>query len=257
MPEVTIVVPHYRTPRLTRLCLRLLRRFTTPELARVVLVDNGSEESTRAWFRSLPWLTTLSAGQQPEDAPAQAHARALDRGLQEADTPFLLSIHTDTLVIREGWLRFLLCALEPPELAAVGSWKLEAVPLWKRTLQGLEHGARRLLGRARPPRDRYLRSHCALYRTALLRRHGLRFATGDEPAGRELHRALLAHGHRTRFLRPAELLPWLRHVNHATMALHPALGARPATIRKGLRRLRRELAAVDAEAMLADARWDR
>jgi hypothetical protein len=38
---VTILVPHYKTLMLSKLRLRLLRKHTSLELARVVVLDNG------------------------------------------------------------------------------------------------------------------------------------------------------------------------------------------------------------------------
>lgn len=45
-PEVTIIIPNYRTVDLTKLCLRSLRRHTNLERVRVIVVDNDSQDAS-------------------------------------------------------------------------------------------------------------------------------------------------------------------------------------------------------------------
>ena len=51
----------------------------------------------------------------------------------------------------------------------------------------------------------YLRSHCALYRTELLKHHHLHFADGDLVAGKFMHKKLVEAGHDMIFLPSDEL----------------------------------------------------
>ena len=96
------------------------------------------------------------------------HTTAMDLALKEVNTPFVLSFHTDTIVYSPDWLEFLLGRINRDEkIAGVGSWKLEFVPPLKRFGKGIEDGIKRLLGKKKPE-YRFLRSHCALYRTELL-----------------------------------------------------------------------------------------
>ena len=183
------------------------------------------------------------------------HARALDLGLQQVDTPYVLSIHTDTIIRSDRWLDYLLGRLEAEErIAGVGSWKLEIQSPLKRRGKELETWVRR------PPeseRDgRYLRSHCALYRTELIRKYTDGFFDGDT-AGRSLHRKLVEQGYRMIFLEPAELMRYLCHLNHATMVLNPAIAGKKTGTPAARRRIRRALDALDYRAILADDSLDR
>ena len=45
-PEVTILLPNYKTPELTKLCFRLLNKFTPPGRMRVIAIDNASGDAS-------------------------------------------------------------------------------------------------------------------------------------------------------------------------------------------------------------------
>lgn len=268
-PEVTILVPNYKTPQVTRLCLRLLRRHTDPARARVIVVDNDSADDSIAYLRTLGWIRLIERSPVPGESVAKAHARALDLGLAEVDTPFVLSIHTDTFVRRADWLDALLAPMRRDETAAgVGSWKLEPRPPLKRAAKQAERMLQSIIfpligrgyGKIEGLGDNwyYLRSHCALYRTAPLHDHRLQFDDGDDntPAGKMMHRRLEALGYRMVFLSSGQLLDYIVHVNHATMVLNPDLGARRRTIVKGRERLDAIFKRLEAERVLEDASLD-
>src|SRR6185312_4131555 len=103
-PEVTILVPNYKTLELTKLCLRLLRKFTDPNQVKVIVVDNDSRDASLDYLRSLAWIELIERTAIPGESPPLSHARALDLGLARTNTPYVLSIHTDTLVHHPKWL---------------------------------------------------------------------------------------------------------------------------------------------------------
>ena len=217
----TIIIPNYKTPMLTRLCLRSLRKYTDPELAKVVVVDNDSADESLEYLKSLKWITLIERKTAGENGP-QMHARALDDALKLVDTEFFAVMHTDTIVLRSDWLDFLLGQFDgAPQLAGVGSWKLEHVSRAKIVGQRIEDFFRELFTRRRHnPEERYLRSHCAVYRTRPVREFTRGFDDG-ETAGKSLHRMLVAANFDMRFLESAELGKFLAHLNHATMILNP------------------------------------
>ena len=140
---VSIILPNYKTPELTRLCLRSLRKFTPHDAIRIIAVDNASGDDSLDYLRSIPWIRLIE--RTPADiagmAPALMHTTAMDLALREVDTPFVLSFHTDTIVYRPDWLDFLLGRINKSEkIAGVGSWKLEFVPPLKRFGKSLEIG---------------------------------------------------------------------------------------------------------------------
>lgn len=267
---VTVLVPNYRTPDLTRLCLRLLRKHAPKGQVAVIAIDNDSGDESLDYLRSLSWITLIERPKVLDEAPWVQHARALDLAMERVATPYVLSIHTDTLVRHPAWLEFLLAPLlADPTVAGVGSWKLEIEgrSRWRRTLKSVERAVQLamlpLLGKGYGKIEGYgdnylyLRSHCALYRTEAIRRLGLTFAEGGMPAGKAMHRRLEQAGHRLVFLPSETLARYVLHVNNATMVLNREFGGTARFRDRGRRRIAAALAAVDAPAILADATLDR
>ena len=56
---ITVLLPNYKTPELTRLCLRSLRKYTDFTKLQVLAVDNASgDESVEYW---IPFTVNSSA----------------------------------------------------------------------------------------------------------------------------------------------------------------------------------------------------
>jgi hypothetical protein len=267
-PKVTILVPNYKTLVLTKLCLRLLRKYTCPNEASIIVIDNDSQDESLLYLKTLSWITLIERKAVPNESPVESHARALDLGLSQVETPYVLSIHTDTLVKHHGWLPFLIREIQKdPNIAGVGSWKLESKAWWQTLLKMMERKIQltfyQLLNKNYHRIEGvgknyyYLRSHCAMYRTDLLHQYHLCFAGGDLVAGKDMHQKLIAHGHDLTFLPSDVLIKYLEHVNHATTVLNPALSSREKSLKKGRYRIKKSLAKLKAESLLADDSLDR
>ena len=252
---VSIILPNYKTPELARLCLRSLRKFTPHDAIRIIAVDNASGDDSLEYLRSLSWIRLIE--RTPADIeglpPAVMHTTAMDLALKEVDTPFVLSFHTDTIVYRPDWLDFLLSRINRSDrIAGVGSWKLEFVPPLKRFGKSIEDGLKRAFGRKKPE-FRFLRSHCALYRTELLKRHTRGFGDG-ECAGSSIHKCLIAAGYEMDFIPPEVLIRYMDHLNHATMILNPTIGSRKTASPKARQSLEKRM--EQFRAILADESLD-
>ncbi len=254
-PLLTILIPNYKTEAMTKLCLRLLRCHTDLSCVRVIVIDNQSEDGSVEYLRSVRWIDLLERRTDGENGP-EMHARALDEALAQVTTPLVMVMHTDTLVIHDGWLDYLLQELgDDPKCAGVGSWKMEIVSPLKYVGKFIEEFFRRCIGRQQKAEVRYLRSHCALYRTGLLRQYTNGFFDGDT-AGRSLFLALEQAGYHFKFLPTKELMRWLRHLNHATMILNPRPGDRKTARSSARRRVLRELECMDYRKILDDDTLD-
>lgn len=267
-PLVTIVIPNYKTPELVKLCLRLIRKNTDKKKIKVVVIDNDSQDESMVYLRSLDWITFLSCPHNSADNHAVAHGIVMDMGLAQVDTPYVLSIHTDTLVKRMDWLEFLLNYIEnKPQVAGVGSWKLELKSwpekLLKKIEQGLQLSWYKLIDKknhviqGKGKNYYYLRSHCALYRADLLKKYGLKFSMVGGPPGKAMHQVLVNEGYDMVFLDAIELSKYIDHINHATLVLNPQLGSRKKTIIQGRKRIEKALKALQAEKILQDDSLDK
>lgn len=267
-PAVTILIPNYKTPEITKLCLRLIRKHTDAANIEVIAIDNDSADESTDYLRSLSWIRLIERKTDQDISPGRSHANALDQALAEVTTPYVLSFHTDTMVRSDGWLEFLLEEINRrPNIAGVGSWKLEEKPWVKQLFKSVETAIQSvvfpLIGKGygkiqgKGENFYYLRSHCALYRTDLLRAYGLSFAAEDGTAGKVLHRKLVEHGHEMIFIPTAKLGRHMIHLNHATGALNPQIRDKRKKVSKDLRRIRRYLGLLDAAKILADDSLDR
>jgi glycosyltransferase involved in cell wall biosynthesis len=266
-PQVTILIPNYKTLELTQLCLRLIRQHTDPQLAKVLVIDNGSNDASLDYLRTLKWIELIERQPIPGESPPLSHSRALDLGLERVTTPFVLSIHTDTLVRNKSWLSFLLNEINRDNnIAGVGSWKLESKPWHKALLKTIERSLQKIYYYITRKKDHalegldhnhyYLRSHCALYRMDLLRKYQAKFSDGEEVAGKAMHRKLINRHHQMVFIPSHVLLKYMDHINHATTVLNPALSRSEKSVNKGLRRIQKSLDAFNASAILQNSNLD-
>ncbi len=78
--QVTILIPNYKTLYLTKLCLRLIRKHTNLNQAKVIVIDNDSQDSSLTYLRNLPWIELIERKVVPNEGAVSAHSRALDLG---------------------------------------------------------------------------------------------------------------------------------------------------------------------------------
>jgi glycosyltransferase involved in cell wall biosynthesis len=267
MQKVTILIPNYKTLELTKLCLRLIRKHTDLNLAKVIVIDNDSQDESLDYLRTVKWIHLIERKSVPGETPGLSHSRALDEALATVTTPYVLSIHTDTLVRNQQWLPFLIQQIEKnPNIAGVGSWKLEQKPLIKRVAKMIEQPIQlafyRLIGKknhgiqGKDHNHYYLRSHCALYRANLLNQYQLKFSENNEVAGKGMHRGLVERGHEMVFLPSEILLKYMDHINHGTIIINPELSSDRRSVTRGQKRIEQSLASFNAYEILQDNSLD-
>ena len=218
-PLVTVCVPHWQALTLIRPCLRAIRKHTLPGLAHVVVVDNGSRDASLDYLRGLSWIELVERPEEgPQGWPENAFS-AWDVGLERAQSPFFLSLHSDVFVLDPGWLDPLLAALEEPTVAGAGPWKQERGGLYglqKRLVAGVLD---RLRGRQRHTTRRHPRDYCALYRSAVVRERGLTFRPiHGKGGGYSIARQLWDEGLATR---QVDLDGLVVHVGHGVALTDP------------------------------------
>ncbi len=223
----SIVIPHFETPELVRLCLRAIRRLTDHPYECIV-VDNHSRDGSAESLREVGWIRLIERGEETEADAVRAHASAMDRGIEASRGRWIVSFHTDTIVRRAGWLGEFVTRLEAdPKAACLGSGKIETDPAWYRAMKRMwntrrmKAWARRLVGAPPIPEPGwYPRSYCALYDAEKVRELGLDFqAAPGHPAGERMYRGLLDAGYTCLRLNPDEMHRYVEHVSHATALL--------------------------------------
>jgi len=264
----SIVIPHYQTGDLARLCLRAIRRLTDHPYETIV-VDNDSRDGSLEVLRRVKWIRLIERGPAAEPEAVYAHAGAMDVGTAQARGRWLVSFHTDTIVRREGWLGEMIARLKAdPKAAALGSDKLDADPGWYRAMKRLwdthrmKSAARRAAGLPPDPRHErkawYPRSHCAVYRLDLVRELGLTWQPAPgHPAGDLLYRGLVEAGYAGIRLTADEMHAYVEHVSHATALLGRGGIGHWRGNRKVRRALRRIMDTDLAQELAGDDSLDR
>jgi len=263
MPRLTICVPHWQVRGLASMCLRSIRRHSSKYDLEILVVDNGSRDDSLDYLRSLPWIKLI---ERPEEGCANWPANvftAWDLGLQQATGDFFITLHTDVLVRRNGWLDSLLAQFTDPQVAAAGAWKLELehpLYLWqKEVIGGLVARCKQLLGRRQRGAflsQRYPRDYCAMYRRESLLQHQLTFvpAPGEITGGYSIARQLWERGYRTTVIPTSEMARNVVHVAHGTAAL--AASEKPLHHRSAQRKVEGRVARLFAEPWVRQLRDD-
>jgi hypothetical protein len=266
--QVTILIPNYKTPEITKICMRLIRQHTDFNRVDVMVIDNNSHDASLAYLRTLNWITLIERKANTPETPPLSHSRALDLALAQVKTPYVLSIHTDTFVKRSDWIDVLLkpFALNP-KLAGVGSWKLESKSKLQMLGYQFEQAWKKLLstyfGYSGYRADRldvnarYLRSHCAMYRMDVIQALNTNFSDAEDTAGKVMHQKMVAAGYEMLFLHSGELGRYVDHLNHATMVINPELGSSAQMRKEGSKRIKDKLRGIDANGILANDALDK
>lgn len=268
---VSIIVPHFETPELCRLCLRAIRLHTRVPYE-IIVVDNGSRDGeSLEYLRRVEWIRLIerSSDEVPATA-AEAHATALNIGLEAARGEFVLVMHTDTIALGPQWLDDLRqMMLDDARLAAVGSDKIDGPgPVgsffkkigdgksWRRLWYRLS--GRRLPEklRVRPP---HARSFCAMYRRQAVLDCGLDFVPRRmQTAGEEVYHGLRAGGWNVRLLPAPRMRQLVAHVVHATALLSAKRRINTGRVRRRTeRRIKKLFAEPWVRGLLEDDRLDR
>jgi cellulose synthase/poly-beta-1,6-N-acetylglucosamine synthase-like glycosyltransferase len=257
-PLVSIILPHYQTPDLARLCLRTIRHFTNDLNYEVIVVDNNSQDGeSLEYLRQVEWIRLVERTENV-GIKGKGHKEAVDIGIEMSRGKYVLAFHTDSIPVSPDWLSWHVLQLESnPQSAAVGTYKLEIKSEWQLALKQLER-FRFWKQLSSDSQQEYIRSHCALYQKDALQQTGLKY---DDPegdvAGRSIHFGLIKAGYISKLLSVDETLRKVVHLNHGTMVMRPELGARQATIRKGHQRIAKFLAQPWIQAIYQNVALDR
>ncbi len=264
--KATICIVNYKTLNFTRLCLRSIRKFTKYPYE-VIVVDNDSQDESLEYLKSLKWIRLIErrAGAD-EPGGGYAHAAGLDLGLENCNTEFFVSMHSDTFVRKDNWLRDLVSYFGSDEdIVCVGSGKIELIPKWRILLKkatDLRTFKRKILREPDPVgKFRYYnRTICSLYRTDILRREQLSFLMDRDKGltgGKKLYFELVDRGYKTVELPPSLMGQFIYHLAHATQVVNPQeFTLRKKTVSKCNRYIKKVMSSEIIKSILEDYSLD-
>lgn len=263
--KATICVVNYKTLELTKCCLRSIRKFTKYPYE-VIVVDNASKDESLDYLKTINWIRLIERSTENDPNGGYSHAIALDRGLANCKTEFFISMHSDTIVLREDWLADLVNYFKNDNnISCVGSGKIELKPKWQVAIQkatDLRTFKRKFLKEPDMTRKHryYNRTICCLYRTDILHREKFSFLMDREKgmtSGQKLYFELIERGYKTVELPPVEMRRYIIHIAHATQVINRReFALRKKTIRKCNRLINKIMSSAPIQAILADDSLD-
>ena len=264
--KATICIVNYKTLDFTRLCLRSIRKFTKYPYE-VIVVDNDSQDASLEYLKSLNWIRLIERRTgADEPGGGYAHAAGLDLGLENCNTEFFVSMHSDTFVRKDNWLRDLISYFDGGEnVVCVGSGKIEMIPKWRILLKKATdlRTFKRKIFREPDPTGKfryYNRTICSLYRTDILRRERLSFLMDRDKGltgGKKLYFELVDRGYKTVKLPSSVMGQFIYHLAHATQVINQnEFNLRSRTKRKINRNIRKIMKSQQVQAIMTDSLLD-
>lgn len=263
--KVTICVINYKTPHLTKLCLRSIRKFTTYP-CEVLVIDNNSLDSSLEYLKFLKWIRLIERDTSKDPDGSYSHAAALDLGLKNCNTEFFMSLHSDCFIKKENWLNDLVSYFaDDSQIACVGSGKIESMPKFLQLLKSatdFKTFKRKLFGSPDTVGlyRYYNRTICCLYRVDVLRGENLSFLSERDKgltSGQKLYFELVDRGYKTVELPSWVMGQYLIHIAHATQATNlDEFMLRDRAVRKCNRFLEKALSSSLFADILADDSLD-
>lgn len=121
----SLVVPYFRTPEITRLCLFSIFKFCRGE-AEVIVVDNDPADPGSRMLDEFPRIKRID--NQTATRGSAANFEALDLGLKLASHDLVGLLHSDTIFLKDGWDLEWFGRMESENLAALSTFEREANP---------------------------------------------------------------------------------------------------------------------------------
>lgn len=262
--QVSILIPHFETPEVIRLCLRSIRKYTSMPIQTIVL-DNGSRDDSLAYLRSVAWIKLVETG--IPNHTRNAHYLSLNEAVKTVDTPYFLTMHSDTFVHNPGWLEYLLRTLEQGDFAAVGPrhQRIPVCTFWWLLFSILRNSRVREFKPGVP----IVRSFCTLYRTDPFRKLNCEFHTsGKEDITYAPNEILIRSGFRVQGIPASEMSRHIFHASAMTLISRAEGGSpdRPAMdgdnylsakiLRRSGRAMEKFMSLPSTRAILADSSLD-
>lgn len=260
--KVTICVVNYKTEHVVRLCLRCIRKFTKYPYE-VIVVDNGSNDASVKYLRSLRWITLIERPGLGLTGSV-AHGTALDVGLRNTETEYFLAMHSDTIIHNFGWLEYMVQQLNKTEkTACAGSGKIDLKPRWQVWLKNATD-VKAWIKKYKSPDPRllgfYIRTICALYKTDILRKENLSFAKNTEQGitcGKQLYFDLIDRGYETSIISEYDIAEYVYHLAHATMVFNNEFYVTSNAEYKCKMRLEKMINSDEIKELMADTSLDK
>ena len=196
------------------MCLEHIKKNLDLDRIEVIVVDNGSNDNSLAYLRSIHWIKLIERSPSISEHPVAAHGNGLDAALAEVSTPLMLVIHSDTLIHSADLITTLESEICSANVVAVGCVDQVHRPIYRKV-------ARKIKQLYRPKRAKnrgvYLKSHCCLYNADLVKSLNLNFLGSWGNPGEEMQAILKDKGYGIKAVSSAKMFKYMDHVQSGTV----------------------------------------
>ncbi len=103
--KYTILIPHWRTGKMTAYCLSKLIQHSKGWDVRIIVVDNSFPGPSIGYLQ--PFLDKANIDVMPyPEGQRQSHGIAFAYALEEADTEYFITVESDSFPTKDGWLAY-------------------------------------------------------------------------------------------------------------------------------------------------------
>ena len=97
MKNIDVGFVNFKTPKLTKICLKFLKKNVLDEVNKIFVVDNNSNDKSLQLLKKTKFIDLIER-KEIDDNSYQAHGRALDAIVKASSADYLLIIHSDTFI---------------------------------------------------------------------------------------------------------------------------------------------------------------
>lgn len=215
---LSIIISQYKTEQFTRLCLRSIRKYSHGPVQTIV-VDNNSRDGSVEYLRGLPWIELI----ENSDASigSMGHWEGLELGRRKADGDWVCFMHSDTIVLKDGWDVELLGLLDARGAVGLATTvrdlnMFESGPeRFKRNILELRTTIKRMLS-GRGQTNRKVLSHCFIVKKSLLEDSGYDFRAANGEALNEFYTNYVEGRHPFLLIGRNDLEQYIWHTSNVT-----------------------------------------
>jgi glycosyltransferase involved in cell wall biosynthesis len=130
-PKILIVSyqPNWQAQELVRACIESIKKFTEKPYE-IWIIDDFSPLDKIRWMAELDWINTAFVRTEPKTIGSYGHGVTMEVGahLIDKETEYVVALHSDTVVCRNGWLTYLMSKLDDKVRASGFRFTTERVP---------------------------------------------------------------------------------------------------------------------------------
>lgn len=226
--QFDICIVNYNTKELTRACLKHIISITENDHCDIWVVDNGSTDGSVEMLESIPKIKLIKRRPEQAEEGHTAHATAIDLVFNKTNKPYLVLMHTDTIIYSPLALDMLFTEMAGhKKIGAVGCldqvYEGSVGSVLKKLKKGLSRKRKMLafvLGlRDKPPSksvpNPHIRSFFSVWNIGAMKEEGLCFNMGNTNPGYMAQNILADRGYSFIAL-PTKL--FFKHIDHLEAA---------------------------------------